>query len=298
MSNKDVTLKLSDGHYAYDNCNLSLKKELDKRLSAGPKKTKITFRNHDTGEVLGEYENKVLVSGSQFNGMAVFGINADTVFESYNVAMGLDGSKPSGTTPANTPIVCLFCISDSGCGSTPKDVLVSDFTDRIKPAPKNPASVSEFTSDMIMPFRYVDANADLNADLRKYYFGRKAFSTLGKVGYYFKNFDTEPQVHVQYADGTPLRDSIYTTQSTQAIECFVEMRLRITRLDFRDYFEQVLGWDKARISSMSLCFAWYDASSGQYKIYQDITPYTLLNFSFIQLVDLDLAVDIEYQIYY
>ena len=76
------------------------------------------------------------------------------------------------------------------------------------------------------------------------------------------------------------------------------MRLRITRLDFRDYFENVLGWDKARISAMTLCFAWYDDTIDKYRYYQDITPYTLLNFQYQWLVDLDVAIDIEYQIYY
>ena len=105
-------------------------------------------------------------------------------------------------------------------------------------------------------------------------------------------------LHVQYADGTPVTESLYNSTSNQSVECYVEMRLRITRLDFRDYFEQVLGWDKARISSLSLCFAWYDDEINEYKCYQDITPYSLLNFSYLALADLDLAVDVEYQIFY
>jgi hypothetical protein len=76
------------------------------------------------------------------------------------------------------------------------------------------------------------------------------------------------------------------------------MRLRITRLDFRDYFENVLGWDKARISSLSLCLAWYDDTIDNYVYYQDITPYTVLNFSYQPLVDATMAVDVEYQVYY
>ena len=76
------------------------------------------------------------------------------------------------------------------------------------------------------------------------------------------------------------------------------MRLRITKLDFRDYFENVLGWDKARISSLSLCTAWYDDSIDGYRYYQDIMPYTILFFSYQWLVDDTISVDIEYQIYY
>ena len=269
------------------------------RTSAHPKKTRIILRNHDTGEILDQRENKLLISGSQFNVMSVFGITEpDVKFPTYNEEIGLDNTVAKGTKPKNAPIVCLFGISDSGCGEQPKDVYTTSYTDRIKPAPSNPASISEFKSEMLMPFRYVDETADLNSDLRKYYFGRKRFPKLGKVGYYFKTFDTEPQIHLKYADGTQITEDIYKSLSAQSAECYVEMRLRVTRLDFRDYFENVLGWDKARISAMTLCFAWYDDTIDNYRYYQDITPYTLLNFQYQWLVDLDVAIDIEYQIYY
>lgn len=289
-------LKLSEKYEVKDTC--SLLNHINERLGAGPKKTRIIFRNHDTGEEIGSYENKILVPGSQFNAMRVFGIDAVVPFKTYNEEMKLDNSSVEGAEHKNEPIVCLFCVSDSGCGTLPTEVIVSNFTDRIKPAPASPSSTSEFKSDMIMPFRYVSKAEDLDENLRKYYFGRKEFPALDRIGYYFKTFDTQPMLHVQYADGTPVTESLYNSTSNQSVECYVEMRLRITRLDFRDYFEQVLGWDKARISSLSLCFAWYDDEINEYKYYQDITPYSLLNFSYLALADLDLAVDVEYQIFY
>lgn len=270
---------------------------IEDRLKAGPKRTKVTLINHDTGEVLGVYENKLTISGSQFNAMKAFGLQvAGVEFPNYNDEMKLDNTTTAA--PKNEKIVCLFCVSDTGCGSTPKDVKVASYTDRINPAPENPSNTKEFDSSMIMPFRFVDKDKDLNDDLRKYYFGRKTFNILNKIGYYFKTFDTEPQLYVRYADGTPITPEMYNVHSEQTAECFVQTRLRITTLDFRDYFEQVLGWDKARISSLSLCYAWYDDTIDKYRYYQDISPYSILYFSYQWLVDANVAIDILYDIYY
>ena len=290
---KKININVTDNAKAFDNCNLNI----EGRIKAGPKKTKVTLVNSNTGETLGVFENKLCITGSQYNAMRAFGIQtAGVEFPNYNDEMKLDNTTT--VAPKNEPIVCLFCVSDTGCGSTPKDVKVSSYTDRIAPCPVNPSNVSEFNSNMIMPFRFVDKENDLNDDLRKYYFGKKSFDILGKIGYYFKTFDTEPQLYVRYADGTPITPEMYNVHSEQTAECYIHTRLRITSLDFRDYFEQVLGWDKARISSLSLCYAWYDDTIDDYVYYQDITPYTILYFSYQWLVDANVAIDILYDIYY
>ena len=287
------TINASDNAQTIDKSNLTIAD----RIKAGPKGTRVTLVNHNTGETLGVYENKITISGSQFNAMKAFGIDVAGVdFPTYNKEMLLDNSV--SVDPKNDKVVCLFCVGDTGCGSMPKDVKVASYTDRIAPCPVNPSNVNEFDSTMIMPFRFVDEDKDLNDDLRKYYFGRKTFDILGKVGYYFKTFDTAPQLYVRYADGTPITPEMYNVHSDQTAECFIQTRLRITTLDFRDYFEQALGWDKARISSLSLCYAWYDDTIDKYKYYQDITPYTILYFSYQWLFDANVAIDVLYDIYY
>lgn len=296
----NIVIHANDNAKIVDSSSLSnnAKNILNQRLKGGPQKTKVTFINHDTGEVLGEYQNKVVITGSQLNACAMFGLEPVVKFPTYNSEMRLDNSSDPEQKPKSHPLICLFCVSDSGCGATPKDVFVSKYTDRIKPAPAEPSTRFDFTSEMIMPFRFVDEADDLNDDLRQFYFGRKTFSEMGKIGYYFKKFDTDPQMHLKYADGTDITPEMYEVESDQLAECFVEMRLRITRLDFRDYFEQILGWDKARISSLSLCTAWYDDDIDQYRYYQDISPYSYLGFSFQQLVSSDVSIDIMYDIYY
>ena len=268
-------------------CDSIDRKIISDRFKGGPKATRIIMRDHDTGKVLGDYHNKIVITGSIFSAMNAFGIETPIVLPDYNTELGLDNTLDySQVTRKNNPIVCLFAIGDSGCGTTPKDVFTAKYTDRIDPVGD------------LLPFRYVDTGADLNADLRKYYFGRKTLKDEGKIAYYFKALDTEPQLHLRYTDGTEINDELYNIATTQAAECYVETRLRITRNDFRDYFEQVRGWDNARISTLSLCYAWYDDSIDEYKWYQQIYPYSKLNFSVEWLVDLTKAIDFQYQVFY
>lgn len=264
-----------------------------------PRKTKIIITDHETGEVLQEVENKILVPGSQITACKEFGITPIVNLPTYNTELKLENSKEPypETQPANDPIICLWCVGRSGAGPSPSDVIVPTTTDRIAP------------TDDIVPFRYVNADNDLPSDLRDEYYGRAVDEETGMISYYFKAFDTEPQLHVRYLDGTEVTENMYTVDSSQQVEVYVEVRLALTRIDLRDYFDQVLGWDKANISCISLCTAWFDDTIAEnpdapeedqvkYKWYQDILPFSKLNFQVIDMIDLNRAIDFNYQVYY
>jgi hypothetical protein len=264
-----------------------------------PKKTKITITDHDTGEVLGEYENKVIISGSMFSGCKIFGIDTSLILPSYNDEMHFDNDQAKDPENYKKSIVQLFCVGDDGCGATQKDVFVCNFTDRIKPL----TDIADIESIIggIYPFRFQDVDDDLPEQLREYYFGKKTYDSINKIAYFFKAFDTTPELHVMYTDGTQVDDNMYNNNTDQVAECYVETRLRIARNDFRDFFADIIGWDNARISSLSLCYAWeIEIQDGEYthKYYQDIYPYTKLNFPVEWLVNLDKAIDFNYQVYY
>ena len=281
------TINLKDSHDIHDELmNRGNSVTIQERLKAGPKKTRITIKDPDSGEVLGVFENKVVISGSAFAASRLFGVDTPFPIPNYNTALNLQNSVDPGTEPENDPIICLFCVGDSGCGTFDSDVFAASYVDRIAPV------------DDIMPFRYVDAEADITESERDNYFGRKEFPEEGKVGYYFKKFDNEPQIYLRYVDGTEITaSSIYNTDTTQDAECFVQLDLLINRLDFRDYFDQVLGWDKARVSTISLCSAWYTEEEG-YKWYQEILPFTKLNFSLERLVDNTKSIAFEYALFF
>lgn len=251
--------------------------------SGAPKRTRITISNPITKEVLGVYENKVVISGAMYTACNLFGINMPTTIPNYNDELGLENSESAGTLPTSPELVSLFCVGDSGCGSVESDVKVVNFIDRIAP-----------TNDII-PFRYVDSDNDISDADREIYFGRKIIGD--KIAYYFKKFETEPQIFLRYADGTEITNQLYNFSTNQDADCYVEMELLINSIDLKDYFDEVLGWDNARFSTISLCSGWTNTYDN-YTYFQNILPYTKLNFPFIKMVEAEQAVQFNYAIFY
>lgn len=274
------TISSSDNIDMNDSAKLILQKD----LSGGVRKTRIRIFEvkEDGTEILkSENENKVVITGSAATGVAMFGVDYPFAIPNYNGALRLENTVT--TPPTNPQLITLFCVGDSGCGATDSDIYVPKYVDRIAPVGD------------IMPFRYVDADNDISESEREIYFGRKI--ATDKIAYYFKAFESEPMMYMRYADGTEMDASMYDIQTTQEAECFVKTDLMVNRIDLREYFDQVLGWDKARISTISLCSAWYTEQDG-YKWYQNILPFTKLNFAFERLVDSTKALKFEYSLFF
>lgn len=284
---------------------------LTERLNGGPVRTEIDIYEDD---VLKEtVSNRVVVSGAMLNALKLFNVDSPIHTPTYNKEMNLDEGPLPGNITTKDNFVCLFCCDDSGCGTDPDDIYVANFIDRIKP--NIDEDLSNIKSDKIFPFRFVESTSDLDPTLRQYYFGRKQYPASeffpgtdipvpeqyrNKVAYYFKRFSTEPQLHVQYADGTQvIGENIYKVATNQACEVYIETQLVINKDDFKDYFEQVLTWPKARVSSVSLVHAFMnvDEETG-YEWYHNITPYTKLNFSYRLLQSLTSGLRFVYRIYY
>lgn len=288
---------------------------LVERLKGGSVRTEIDIYEDD---VLKEtVSNRVVVTGAMLNALKLFNVDSPIHTPTYNSEMNLDEGPLPGDITTKDNFVCLFCCDDSGCGTDPDDIYVANFIDRIKPAyDKDLVNiVTNKLSDRIFPFRFVDAGSDIDATLREYYFGRKQYPASekfpgteivvpevyrNKVAYYFKRFSTEPQLHVQYADGTQVvGDDIYKVATNQACEVYIETQLVINKDDFKEYFEQVLTWPKARVSSVSLVHAFRNIDdTTNYKWYHNITPYTKLNFSYRLLQSLTSGLRFVYRIYY
>lgn len=258
--------------------------------SGGPKRTEIDMYLVDENgkeTLIDTFHNKIVATGSIFNAINVFQIQSPFILPNYNEALDLENTLDyTQVEPYNAPCICLFCISDEGCGTEPSEVFTANFIDRVDPT-------------KIMPFRYVDPDKDLSDDLRNYYFGRKDLGD--KIAYYFKAFSTTPQLNFRYADGTQVvPESMYNVDTSQAAEVWVETNLNISREDLRDYFDQVIGWQNARVSTISLCYAWYadDLDPKHFRWYQQIIPMTKLNFSFRLLHDLTGSLRFNYRIYF
>ena len=245
--------------------------------------TEIVFRKLGTNIEVGRTHNRVVLAGSQFTAMKHFDMPELLALPTYNQDLGLDHSLAHGTTPENSPKICLFCCGTGGCGPENSQVYTERYVGRIHPHTE------------LIPFQYRLPQDDLTAVEREKYFGRK--STNERIAYYFKRFETEPEMHARFVDGTLLDNSAYDSVNRSDAEFYVEMSMRITKEDFRDYFRAVTGINDAKVNSISLLTAWYTQADG-YIWYQDIIPMTQLNIPNEPLIDLTKGIDIIYHIYY
>ena len=78
-------IKLNDIHTVNDILNND--PTIFERISGKPKRTLITITDHDTGKILGTYENKVVITGSIFTAEKVFGIKSPITLPSYKMML-------------------------------------------------------------------------------------------------------------------------------------------------------------------------------------------------------------------
>ena len=273
--NKHLTLFDAQSPVYRDEANIKINK-------AGSLRGEVIFKDIETGEPIYTTHNKVIIAGSQTVACKLFDLPELVHLPTYNEDLTLDNSQPHETEPENTEKICLFCCGTQGCGKENSQVVPVKYTGRIAPE-----------GDLV-PFRYQLPQNDLTAEQREKYFGRK--TTAERIAYYFKGFETEPTLKMRFVDGTIIDADLYTSQNQSDAETFVEMSMRITKEDFRDYFRATTGINDARINSISLVTAWYTEQEG-YKYYQNIKPFTQLNIPNEPLIDLTKGIDITYHIY-
>lgn len=254
--------------------------------------TDIIIKDHDTEEVIFRGRNKVIIPGSGAMLRKLFDTTMTEVTPTYNTALNIPLPADDGQTypavNANTSAtvddhkVLLFCVGTDGCGTENSQVYSVDYRKWIAP-------------ESLIPFRYPLKTADLVDDLRKVYFGRVEGST--RAAYYFKRFDTDPVVVQQYVDGTPIDANIYTSAKADKAETYVELVLKVTRDDVREWFIETSGINSARVNTISLCTCYPVVRNG--KVYwQDIRPITKLNIPNEPLIDITKGIDIYYHIYF
>ena len=259
-------------------------------------KTSIDIRCAETGEIIFKnLKNKVIISGSGLIARKLFDIpnpnnsKDPEITPTYNTRLNI--LTPTGAqthtldwktnATISDPKVLLFCVGRDGCGTENSQVFPVSYTKWIG-------------VDSIIPFRYPLLTNDLNSDLRQKYFGRVISGN--HVAYYFKRFSEEPRLVQRYIDGTAIDSSVYESDKTDSAETYVEMILKITKEDLRDYFKATTGIDTALINTVSLCYAWPIEINGEL-YFNDIRPITKLNFPNEPMIDLAKGIDIIYHVY-
>lgn len=236
------------------------------------------------GEILNQDHNITGIAGAGFLARKLFSALHDNtdVTPSYNDQLGLENNIPTPVT--GEEYVYLFAMGTGGCGKEPYQKYEPQYLSWIKP-------------EELIPFKYCDITADIPDSLRDTYYGR--CERTSKIIYYFKvpeNIET-PEFSQRYLDGTPIDSSVYRNVRTDEGETRVQLHLKITKEEARQFFRATTGINTARVNQISLLTAYPKMVDGKV-YYQNIRPLTIYNFNTIPLIDDEVGIDIKYDLYF
>ena len=244
-------------------------REVENTEYRGPA-TRVAIFDLNSGAIVGVAvdHNKMMLSGSEFMAMRMFDLDDGTfTTPTYNAQMGLDNSLHGTDNDLTLDYKAWgFCIGTSGCG---KGSLIKYETSNKKwVAPDND----------IIPFRYCNGAADLNALERTIYFGRKDLvADKNRIAYYFKKFDSVAVVNKEYEDGTPWTSNVYSVDNVLDAHVKVTATMTIDTKDGRDYFIDTTGINDGRFNTAEVVLGWQSVQD-DVLYYQDIRPCSRINF--------------------
>lgn len=244
----------------------------------------VNIIDETTDEIIFFGRNKVILPGAAFTARKHFAIPDEEITPSYNDALTLDNTVHEAPPNEEAEKVWLFSVGIDGGGAEPSQIYPVNYGKWCIP-------------ELLVPFKYQPVTEDISDDLRDSYFGRRTYDAQKRIAYYFKAFDIDPTFHQQYIDGTPIDSTIYDSDKDDEIETYVELVLKITKEDCREYFTATTGPNTARINSIQLLTGWAKTIDG-HKYYQDIRPLTKLHFPLESLIDITKSIKIIYHLYY
>ena len=248
-------------------------------------KTKIIGLDTLTGDKLFEEENQLVLGGALFILEKVFNVEAPINVEYLNDIMGICVNNPIDELYPKDTHVCLFGVGTGGCGDASRSVVDVKYYERE-------------IFDMI-PFRITD-DAMEGSEADKYWF--KRYEVDGKISYFLKSFEHEPEIKVLWKDGDEGEDGsevasgVHGTSRTEPIETFVEMVLKINKKDCREFFEINGDIEAARINSIGLFTGILSTNERGVPEYKQVKLFSKLNIPNEMLV-LSKDITIVYRIY-
>jgi hypothetical protein len=266
------------------------------------------------GEEIFNEENMLLIGGSVFTLEKLFNtrVNSELHISQLRDVFGSEIPHPVGWGTASTDnhpadnAVCLFGVGIGGAGDTIADIKDVKYYQR--------------NVDKMVPLRVVSSDADLTAAEHDIYYCRSVDDSTNPtlISYYLKKFDN---VSIQCrwrdseneAEGSNVTSEYFNTspQTTTPIETYVELTLKISKDDIREYFELNDNIEKARLNTIGLYSAVpvtldepipveYDAASGgtyhRTTEYDQVVCFSCLNFD-NEMLTLPKELTIVYRIF-
>ena len=279
---------------------------------------------NDTGERIFEpLHNKTVIAGAAFTLQKLFSLDRNSLENTptYDEIMDLDDAATAsayptvsiadgnglvvGSIPDETQRVILgFCFGMGGAGLESSDVFDVPYASWITP-------------DMIVPFRYPLLSID-DVD-ENIYKGKKTIQLTGgqtRCAYYFKEFSNTPNLVQNYVStiGT-FSDSVSPANvyssgtSADKAQSYVELHLKLSEKDCREFFITHTGLEQAKINQLSLVYGWKkqvsrtkldatgNVTTANYEVYQQIRPFSVCHFPTELLIKREKGLSIVYTLY-
>ena len=308
--------------YMNDNCR---SKDAHNIFTGGSPRfdSKIEFFSEDGERLWEPLHNKTVIAGGALTLQKLFSLNPNSFNNTptYDEELNLDDAADSnayptinirsggsviGSTADETQRVILgFCMGIGGAGLDASDVFEVNYA-------------SWIDRDHILPFRYPLQSAD-SVD-ENIYKGKQTLTDNdgnSRCAYYFKEFSNTPVLTQNFVStiGTfsdaISPETVYSaTTSADIAQSYVELHLKVTKNDFREYFIANGGLEQAKVNQLSLVYGWKKSvtrndkldSNGNranrtYEVYQQVRPFSICNFPTEILSDRDKTISIIYTLY-
>ena len=309
--------------YIKDSC----RKKEHVHIVGGPLTTlysQIRAYNDESGEeIFKPAHNRTVIAGGGLTLQKLFGLDKGCLDNTptYDSVLGLDDAVAesayptiavtdnNGTVIGSLPdesqrVIMGFCVGIGGGGSDTTNVFRENYASWIAP-------------DMLVPFRYPLENADMVDET--IYKGRKTITLSDnqtRCAYYFKEFSNTPALVQNYVSTVETfssvisPDTVYESDSgADKAQSYVELHLKISEDDCKEFFITHSGLEQAKINQISLVTAWkrtisrtkYNTTGNlvtqNIDVFQQIRPFSLCNLHAESLFNKGKAISIIYTLY-
>ena len=199
------------------------------------------------GEVVFEKDNSIVLGGGLYVLEKLFNVQSGLTVAYLNDIMGIATTgEPITEIYPKDNCICLFGVGIGGSGESLSDVYDVKYYER--------------EIMQMIPFRQT-ADELTSADSEKYWFKKPVVvNGVNKTAYYLKTFEAVPEIRVLWRDGigdedgSEVQSNVYNTPSTNTtpIDTFIEILLKVSRNDVREYFQDLGSTEVARINSIGL----------------------------------------------
>lgn len=249
---------------------------------------------NELGELLFKKSNIILIGGRRFTLEKLFNITPNPAQRiTLNSLFHVNEAEPpyNGVGPRPGRAVCLFGVGRGGSNLTFGSV-------------KAPTAREYNLYDQV-PMRYVLKSDDLTAEERKKYYLK--VEEGDHYAYYLKTFELAPRLVMKVgdqeyvpdlSDNNPIDDTSGAIIDREDVDVYVEIQLKLSAEDVREYFKATEGLSMARVNELALYIAYQpDHLPEVWTDYLAIEDFSKLTFNNEPLDDETKELNIIYRIY-